>query len=200
MRSHPPRIAGALLDRVMCDDDPLRGDLLEEWPTRSDSWLWRQVLYAVAVRALFRVRENPRTTIETILVAIAMLTLISFQAIVVATLMNHLLVLYDGGWISASGRYEAWQGWFAVPSFAVAVLAGRAIGGLHPARRGAAVMYAGASATAVAFLNLHLFVPNVLAQPLAPDAALPTAATMVFIAGLFAGAGSRPSCQESSAV
>lgn len=199
MRSHPPRIAVALLDRFVCDDDPLRGDLLEEWPTRSAYWLWRQVLYAVLVRTVCRILANPRTTIEATLVAIAMLALISFQAVVVATLMNHLLGPYDGGWIPPSGRYEAWQSWFAIPSFAVAVLTGQAIGSLHPARRGTAVVYAGASATGAAFLNLYLFVPNVLAKPLAPDPALHTVVTMVFIAGLFAGAGSRPSCQESSA-
>ena len=35
-------------------------------------------------------RANPRTTIEAVLVAIAMLALLGFQAVVGATLMNHL--------------------------------------------------------------------------------------------------------------
>ena len=202
MRSRPPRIALALLDRFVRDNGPLAGDLLEECETRSGFWLWRQVLCAVLVRTMSRIGANPRTTIEAVLVAMAMLALLGFQAVVVATLMNHLLVLNDGaagatGWIPPSGRYEAWQIWFAVPSFAFAVLTGRAIGRFHPTRRGATVLYAGASAAAAASLNLYLFVPNVLAQPLVPDAALQTAATMVFIGGLFAGAGSRTSCQAS---
>ena len=202
MRSHPSRIAVALLEHFVRDNGPLAGDLLEECETRSGFWLWRQVFCAVLVRTMSRIGANPRTTIEAVLVAVAMLALLGFQAVVVATLMNHLLVLHDGAaralaWIPPAGRYEAWQGWFTGPSFAVALLTGRAIGCRPPSRRGATVLCAGASAAAAAFLNLYLFVPNVLAQPLVPDAALQTAATMVFIAGLFAGAGSRTSCQAS---
>jgi hypothetical protein len=50
----PPRLAVALLNRFIGDNEPLVGDLLEEFQTRRSSlWLWRQVLVAVSI-ALFR--------------------------------------------------------------------------------------------------------------------------------------------------
>jgi hypothetical protein len=191
----PPRLAVALLERFVPDNEPLTGDLLEGWRERSDAWFWRQVLLAVLVRTVVHVRTNPRTTTESALIATAMLVLLGFHAVVVASLMNHLLVLNDTAWIPQTGRYQEWQLYFIVPSFAVAVLAGRAIGRVHRDHRVAAVLGSSASATAAAFLNLYLFVPNVLLQPFVPDAALQTAVAMVFIGGLFVGISSRCKCE-----
>lgn len=46
-----PRLASALLRRVQPDNDPLVGDILEEFSHgRSRLWLWRQVVSAAAAR------------------------------------------------------------------------------------------------------------------------------------------------------
>lgn len=44
----PPRLAVALLNRFLPDNEPLAGDLLEEFAVRkSRLWLWRQVVLAL---------------------------------------------------------------------------------------------------------------------------------------------------------
>jgi hypothetical protein len=44
----PPRLAVALLSRFLPDNEPLVGDLLEEFAARkSRVWLWRQVILAL---------------------------------------------------------------------------------------------------------------------------------------------------------
>ncbi len=49
----PPALALALLRRVAADNDPLVGDLIEEFDNgRSASWFWRQVLTAAVTRPL----------------------------------------------------------------------------------------------------------------------------------------------------
>jgi hypothetical protein len=191
----PPRFAVALLARCVPDNEPLTGDLLEEWRERSDAWFWRQVLLAVLARAILSIRTNPRTTTEAVLLAAAMLALLGFQAVVVASLMNHLLVLNGTAWIPRTGRYQEWQLYSTVPSFVVAMLTGRVIGRVHRDHRVAAALGWSASATAAAFMNLYLFVPDVLLQPFVPDVALQTAVAMVFISGLFAGIVSRSICE-----
>lgn len=48
-RSPAPRLALALLERLFPDNEPLAGDLLEEFERRrSIMWLWWQVLAAIA--------------------------------------------------------------------------------------------------------------------------------------------------------
>jgi hypothetical protein len=48
-RRHPPRLALALLERLVSDSDPLAGDLIEEFARRrSRLWFWWQVLAAIA--------------------------------------------------------------------------------------------------------------------------------------------------------
>jgi len=196
MTSHQPqRLAFFLLDWFVPDNEPLTGDLLEQCHERSAAWLWRQVLFAVLGHAIVRVRTSPRMTTEGILVATALLSLLGFQAVVGATLMNHLLVLGDPAW-GETGRYQEWQRYVIVPSLVVAVLMGRVIGRLHRAHRVAAVLALSVSATIATSLNLMLFVPNVFLQPFLPQAGLQTLVAMIFIAGLFAGIGSRSTCES----
>lgn len=58
-RTDPPWLAVALLRRFVHDNEPLVGDLLEEFAVRrSRLWLWRQVLAAVAIRASQRREEG----------------------------------------------------------------------------------------------------------------------------------------------
>jgi hypothetical protein len=53
-----PRLALALLDRFAPGNEPLAGDLLEEYERgRSSLWLWRQVLAAIIISAFRAPRE-----------------------------------------------------------------------------------------------------------------------------------------------
>jgi hypothetical protein len=189
-----PRLAVALLERWLPDNEPLAGDLLEASRERSRAWFWRQLLFAIASRALLLARTNPRPMAETTLLSLAMLALLGFHAVVAASLINHLLVLNDTAWVGVTGRYHDWQMPATALSFGAAVLLGREIGRFHRQHRIAAVLAFSASATLGAFLNLYLFVPNIL-QPLVPYAAWQTAVAMVFVAGLFVGIGSRSLCE-----
>jgi hypothetical protein len=183
----PPALA--LLAWLLPGDDALLGDLLEASVGRSRFWLWRQVLLAAPARLLSALRLHPRASIETALVSTAILALLGFYAVVVASLVNHLLVLNDITWISVTGRFRDWQWLSTAPACAVAIVTGRTIGRFHHDHRVAAVVIFSASATAAAFLNLLLFVPDALLRPFVPSAALQTANSMIFIAGLFAGIG-----------
>jgi hypothetical protein len=50
-RSQPPRLALALLQRVVPDNEALIGDLIEEFEAgRSRAWFWRQTVVAIAHR------------------------------------------------------------------------------------------------------------------------------------------------------
>jgi hypothetical protein len=55
---NPPRLALALLNRFVPDDEPLTGDLIEEFAAgRSRAWFWRQTIAAVALTAFQRSDE-----------------------------------------------------------------------------------------------------------------------------------------------
>jgi hypothetical protein len=190
----PPRLAVALLECCIPDNEPLTGDLIEAAHVRGQAWFWRQALMAVVMRPVSAWRADPGRTTATALVAVSLLALLGFQAVVAASLVNQLLILDDPSWLAARGRYQPLQPWFVLGSFAAAALAGRAIGLVHRANRVAAVLAFGACASAWAFVHLLLFVPNLPLEPLLARPALQTAMTTVFVAGLFAGMGSRTIC------
>ena len=53
-RLEPPTLANALLHRLALDNEPLAGDLVEEFQRRqSRLWLWRQLIVALAMQALY---------------------------------------------------------------------------------------------------------------------------------------------------
>jgi hypothetical protein len=184
----PPWFALVLLEHCVPDNDALIGDVLEEWPTRSNAWLWRQALSAVLAQGVLGMRTKPRLTAERLLITTAMLAVLGFYTVVVATLVNRVIVL-SGGWLPHTGRYQDLQLYFTVPAFAGAVLMGRVIGSLHQAHRVMCALGCSATATVAACLNIYLFVPQALSQPLVPHAATQIALGMVFIAGLFVGIG-----------
>jgi hypothetical protein len=54
-RRHAPRLALALLERLVPDSEPLAGDLVEDFEQRKSTvWFWLQVLAAVATASFAR--------------------------------------------------------------------------------------------------------------------------------------------------
>jgi hypothetical protein len=191
----PPRLGVVLLQRLVPDNEPLIGDLLEAWGDRSDGWFWKQVMLVAIARTAGHLRTNLRATIETVLVTTAMLVLLGFQAVVAAGFLNHLFGPHDTTWMPRSSRYDESLVWSAVTSFVTAALVGRAVSRFQRDQRVAAVLAFGASATTAALLNLYLFVPNMPPQSFMPSATLQIAMAMVFVVGLFVGIGSRSLCE-----
>jgi len=87
----PSRAALALFDYALADDDPLRGDLLEEFEARqSQVWLWRQVLGAIVSRW----RQSWTFDADGLALTLAgagLLVLISFEVVFVANSASRLL-------------------------------------------------------------------------------------------------------------
>ena len=50
----PPKLAEALLNRLALDNEPLAGDIIEEFRRRNSRfWLWRQLIAALVMQALY---------------------------------------------------------------------------------------------------------------------------------------------------
>lgn len=76
----PSRLALAVFDYFVSDNDPLRGDLTEEFfVRRSQRWLWWQVICAIAVRP--RRVKNSAGDMPFSVLAVAMLVLMAFEAV-----------------------------------------------------------------------------------------------------------------------
>ncbi len=87
----------ALLPYLLGNDEPLVGDLVEEWPRRSTAWFWRQVVFAVLAKAGATVsaalREPQRLTGA--LGASAIFLILSFQVVVAGSLLDDLIRRID---------------------------------------------------------------------------------------------------------
>jgi uncharacterized protein (TIGR03435 family) len=191
-RHGPPRLAIALLDRFLPCDQALTGDLLEAARFHSRAWFWRQTVAAVVWSAITRLDADKRTAAESVVRGTALLAVLGFHAVVAASLVNHVLVLNNASWMSATGEYQRWQAYSTVPSFATALLIGRVVGRFHREHRIAAILAFSVSVTVAAFINLYLFVPNLTVQPFVTDVVPQTVVAMVFIAGLLIGIVSAP--------
>ena len=179
----------ALLPYLLGGDEPLVGDLVEEWPRRSNAWFWRQVVFAMLAKAgataSATLREPQRLTGA--LGATAIFLILSFQVVVAGSLLDDLIRRIDRTQMTRIDHPE-WLLFFVLLSLPVAWFIGRAIGGLHHRSRAATVVIAGASASVVGAVTVSVLSAT---DSFFPSAAQQTAAGMVFVLGLLTGTSSR---------
>jgi hypothetical protein len=91
MKARPPStVALAFFDCFVADNEPLKGDLIEEFEARqSQWWLWRQVIGAVVSQPQLRGCDRERT--ELLVLGAAVLVLASFEAVFVTNVLHHLV-------------------------------------------------------------------------------------------------------------
>jgi hypothetical protein len=160
----PSRLALALFDRFIPGNEPLKGDLLEEFELRrSQWWVWRQVLGAIFCRRPL-VGETPMAT----LLGAALLVLASFEAVFAVNLVRRLI--FGPALPNIAGYWYLWREgtlystsdppavpvlWIpALLSVAASIPAGRMIAGLHPQHRNVAVALFTVSVALCAAFNL----------------------------------------------
>ena len=150
-------------------DEALAGDLLELAAEHPPHWLWRQVGAALIRQCRTALGESPRHVVERALVGTALLALLAFASLVAATLLLRLLTLADLSWAADSGRLAGAHPAIsrfaagcagALASFAAGRQLARFRHGLTPLALGCAAVV-----TAVAGLDVYLFVPASAAQP-----------------------------------
>lgn len=179
----------ALLQYLLGNDEPLVGDLVEEWPRRSSAWFWRQVVFAMVAKAgataSAALREPQRLTGA--LGASAIFLILSFQVVVAGSLLDDLIRRIDRTQMTRIDHPQ-WLLLLVLLSLPVAWFIGRAIGRLHQRSRAATVVIAGASAAVVGAVTVSVLSAT---DSFFPSAAQQTAAGMVFVLGLLIGSSSR---------
>lgn len=74
---NPPALAMAILMRLGPRDEPMVGDLIEEYAAgRSRMWFWRQALAAVAAGAIRGIRDQPLRAVGAVALGWAVLALV----------------------------------------------------------------------------------------------------------------------------
>jgi hypothetical protein len=189
----PARLTFAMLNRVLRDNPPLAGDLLEEFNSgRSQSWLLVQVMAA----ALYRLKPTWATlfqTINTEVLGAGLIVLISFEVVLVTNVFRRIVfgppLPPINGYLEFVNRQRvpsvdvirhastaAWSLPLAlsiVLSLAIGLIASR----YHYRHRTLALVFLAASVFLLASSNVALaFAPQLLI-------------TTVFIIGLIAGGG-----------
>jgi hypothetical protein len=179
----------ALLPYLLGNDEPLVGDLVEEWPRRSNAWLWRQVVFAMLAKAgataSAALREPQRLTGA--LGAAAIFLILSFQVVVAGSLLDDLIRRIDRTHMTRIDHPE-WLLCLVLLSLPVAWFIGRAIGVVHHRSRATTVVIAGAGAAVVGAVTVSVLSAT---DSFFPSAAQQTVAGMVFVLGLLTGSSSR---------
>jgi hypothetical protein len=196
-RRTPLRVA--ILPYLLGDDEPLVGDLVEEWPHRSRSWFWRQVMFAVLARAITgasaTLREPQR--LGRGLTSLAVFVVLSFQVVVAGSLLDDLIQRLDRAQVTRINHPE-WLMFVVLLSLPAAWVIGRTMSRLHGHSRVATVLVCGASAAVVALVTLSVL-SSESSGFFFPSAALQTAAAMVFVLGLLVGGcGGAPSARGAT--
>jgi hypothetical protein len=85
-----PRLALWILNRFVRDNEPLKGDLIEDFEHHGSRWsLWRQVIGAVFTQGTFRGLEPPNGA-ALFLGGAGVLMLVSFEVVFVTNLIDRL--------------------------------------------------------------------------------------------------------------
>lgn len=182
----------ALLDHLLGHNEPLVGDLVEEWPRRSRAWFWRQVMFAVLARAMTGVSATLREPqrLGEGLASVAMFIILSFQVVVAGSLLDDLIQRVDRAQATRIDHSE-WLVFVVLLSLPAAWVIGRTMSRLHRRSRVATVLLCGASAAIVASVSLSVLSSEATGF-FFPSAPLQTAAAMVFVLGLLVGGSSSP--------
>ena len=187
-RRKPWRVA--LLPYLLGDNEPLVGDLVEEWPRRSSAWFWRQVMCAVFARAMTgasaTLREPQR--LGGGLAFAAMFLILSFQVVVAGSLLDDLIRRIDHAQVTRINHPE-WLMFVVLLTLPAAWVIGRAMSRLRRRSRVATVLACGVSAAIVASMTLSVLSPEANGF-FFPSPPLQTAAAMVFVLGLLVGGSS----------
>jgi hypothetical protein len=202
MTRHPSRLALAIFDRFIPDNDALRGDLIEEFHVRaSQLWLWRQVVFAVVWRSWQPMRWR-RLDPQMLTLGAAVLVLLSFEAVLVINVMRRLL--FGPALPNVSGYLyylrlqqlgiTEWQpvpaagstgAMFAMLVALVSMPAGWLIAGFHRAHHALSLVAFSACVLLCVMLNLQAsFVVQFFAA-------------LIFIIGLIGGASLNPATATS---
>jgi hypothetical protein len=168
------------------DDQPLIGDLVEEWPRRSIVWFWRQVLFAMWTRAVIGASatlREPQRLAEG-LASMAMVLVVSFQMVVAGSLLDDLIRRLEPAHVTGIHHPE-WLTLFVLLSLPAAWIIGTAMSHLHRRSRVATVLAGGASAAIAAAVTVAALSPT--ARLLFPAATFQIAAAMLFVLALLRG-------------
>jgi hypothetical protein len=182
----PPWLAVAALHLLVGDNEPLVGDLLEEWPQRSRAWFWRQVTFAALARARAgasaAVREPQR--LAALLAPIAIFVILSFEIAVAGNLLDDLIRRVDHARVTRLDHPQ-WIVLVALLSLPAAWTLGRVMSRIHRRSRVATVLACGASAALVGAVTVSVLSSEATGF-FFPSAAHQTAVAMVFVLGLAA--------------
>lgn len=90
--AHPPRLAKVLLDWLAPGNEPLRGDLDEEFAAgRGSAWYWRQVVATIALEGPLAIRARAVARVENFVTGMITLILLGFYAVFVVNVTDWLL-------------------------------------------------------------------------------------------------------------
>jgi hypothetical protein len=177
---YPSRVALAVFDRFLPDNDALHGDLVEEFFVRkSQFWLWRQVMLAVIWHSWQPFRWR-RLDPQMIALGVAVLVLLAFEAVLVTNVMHRLLF---GPSLPAVRSISP----STILIVVTAIPAGWLIAGFHRAHR--ALSLAAFSASVIVCVMFNLRAPFVVQF----------FAALLFIIGLIGGASLNPATHEQKA-
>ena len=178
------RVRTALLQWLLAGNEPLAGDLVEEGAGRSRIWFWRQLTFAVLARtaagAAAALRDPAR--LASPLGALAVFVIVSFQVVVAGSLLASVLPR------SGTAAPE-WLALVVLSSLPAGWGAGIAAKRLRARSRVAAIVLCGGSATLIGLVTHSMLTPA--GAVFFPAVGVQVVAAMVFVSGVFAGAGFR---------
>jgi hypothetical protein len=188
-----PRLRIALLNWFLDNNEPLAGDLIEECANRSQTWFWRQLMFALLARTgaggAPALRDPARLGAP--LVSLAMFIVLCFQVVVAGSLLASVLPR------TRVAGHE-WLTFVVLLSFPIGWGTANVTRRLHARSRVATVVLCGASAAVIGLVTRAVLAAAGAA--IFPAFGVQALAAMVFVSGLVAGGGfgwSKRMCRTS---